>query len=211
MSNFDVFEHILGSKPLSFSASYPQSFSNQALARFALVCKDGDKATRAILRTRCIVFNPHDERFNSSVVTNMKQYRREIMERMTYQIKSGERGFTRGYHGNSALTTYFITDRAAQRKGQLQIDEIRAFGLKVRLFNFDTQVGTVVKKTGNNHVLYRAALDKELAFYPSHDTQGWYVTVDDGENAMYRLPGPAFSAMFRGLVNGAMYPIAQCE
>jgi hypothetical protein len=105
---------------------------------------------------------------------------------------------------------FTIVDPVQKTMCYLEIERVRGFALKLKLYNFDTNVGKHVKvQNGTNYVVYRRALDREVTISPTADTDGVYVAVDDGFNAVYRLNYGGFTAMFKAMLRSTTYPLAQ--
>jgi hypothetical protein len=194
----------------------PKSLPNILLMRLSVLCKCMDKATYSLLRRRAIVFNPHANRFYPYYLDNMKAHRQHLLYLLSLWMQAGGKKITVSYPtlrgANEDVSAYTIVDSAQKTLGYLQVVRVGGFGLKLRIFNFNTNEGTHVKvENGTNYVLYRKALDSEVTFYPTHDTDGCYVAVDDGKRAIYRLSGAAFAAKAKALLEGVMYPLAQIE
>jgi hypothetical protein len=105
---------------------------------------------------------------------------------------------------------FTIVDPEQKTMCYLEIERVRGFGLKLKLYNFDTNAAKYVKvENGKNYVLYRRALDREVTIYPTADTHSVYVAVDDGVNAIYRLDYGGFTSMFMATLRSTTYPLAQ--
>jgi hypothetical protein len=193
----------------------PRSLPNILLFMLSRLCKSTDKATYFLLRERAVVYNPLDKRFYSYYARDMMEHRKYLMYLMDLWMKAGDKKVFPSYpelRGEVDATAYTIIDSKEQTKGYLQVVRVKSYGLKVRFFNYKTVVGTYIKvDNGPNRVRYCATLDREIVFFPTHDTQGYYVAVNDGKNAIYRLSGADFASMFKALLQGAMYPLAQCQ
>jgi hypothetical protein len=210
MTTADIFECILKTYHLP-------GVSNKTLGNLASVCKDSAKATRAILAARCIVYNPRDERrFCALAVRRMREYQDNVFKRAVGYMKDivpSTGKVTRTYpERKTDVEAYAFTIVDPERKTMcyLEIERVRGFALKLKLYNFDTNAAKHVKvENGKNYVLFRRALDREVTIYPTNDTDGVYVAVDDGMNAVYRLDYGGFTSMFKAMLRSTTYPLAQ--
>jgi hypothetical protein len=209
MTTADIFECILKTYHLP-------GVSNKTLANLASVCKDSAKATRAILAPRCIVYRPLDKRFCPLAVRSMREDQDYVFKRAVGYMKEvvpSTGKVTRTYperKTDAEAYAFTIVDPEQKTMCYLEIERVRGFALKLKLYNFDTNAGKHVKvENGKNYVLYRRALDREVTIYPTADTHGVYVAVDDGVNAVYRLDYGGFTSMFKALLRSTTYPLAQ--
>lgn len=143
--------------------------SNHSLAKMSQICKAMHALFNPILKRRMFGYNVHSCNFNALAVSDMKEYRRKLRESIVQSIKTVGTNTVHQYFGHDTSLYMIRLDNAFV--GQVAVTPVR-YWLKVEIYS-RTEVRFVKQLT--------------LRFFPTYDTQGKIVAVDNQVESATRM------------------------
>lgn len=144
---------------------------NRTLAMIAAACKPLDKALFFILRSRRFVQGVHRVGFYADGIAAMKGYRQVLFNAIFDTVQTIG---TKAVHRYTSGETYaYMIQVDGAPVGQVVITKVCGYWLEVTIYS-------VAEK--------KFAKQRTVRLFPTYDTQGRYIAVDDLVDGVKRIP-----------------------
>lgn len=146
---------------------------NQTIATISCVCKELNLVVKKILWSRMIVLHVHRDYFNPFRITDMKTLRQSLFKEISDTIKQ--------VVSNTKVSTsdqdthLFRLENSGDLVGQVTVACVRLFWLEVEVYSVGSR---------------RFVKEWTCVYFPTIDTRGFYLAVDNGVDPVARVRLP---------------------
>jgi hypothetical protein len=161
----------------AFKSWVSEGTGNKTIRDISGVCKELSRMLGPVLIARRFEAGVHRLGFYSLHVTDMKKYRNELFSMVVETIKGVGTKTELRYSGENTYQYWIEKDGALI--GRVAVTPVNTFWLEIEISSVRAS---------------RFIKEKTVKLFPTFDTQGWFIAVDNGVDRVVRVERPLVRA-----------------